>query len=134
MTETIPNSLMTAYIDAISHAEESDYLPASPNDYRVNAHFHALDRACHNDIQYLSRILSAVDIEDEDPDAVEFLRQSLMSAKRLRLWNIEAFNQAPPVEHPHRWGLNKDWDGAALAKENTESLARMWAWEHKADA
>lgn len=90
---TIPNSLMEAYTDAISYAEEFDYLPSSPNDYRVNAHFHALDRACHNDIQYLSRHLSAVDIENDDPDAVEFLRQSLLSAKRLRMWNIEAFNK-----------------------------------------
>lgn len=89
---TIPNSLMTAYTDVINYAEESDFLPASPNDFLVWAHFHSLDRACRNDIEYLSRHLAADDIEEEDPDAVDFLRQSLLDAKRLRMWNIEAFN------------------------------------------
>ncbi|QNI53601.1 hypothetical protein SynBIOSE41_01080 [Synechococcus sp. BIOS-E4-1] len=92
LPKPIPSGLMTAYTDVINHREESDFLPTDPNDYLVWAHFHSLDRACRNDIEFLSCMLPAVEEEEEDPSAAQFMRQCLRDAKRLRRWNVEAFN------------------------------------------
>lgn len=93
ITTTIPRDLRTAYVDAVSHSDKLHPLPSNPDDFRLEEHFQALDRACHNDISRLVQTLVGVDPEnDEDPNATAFLRHSWAEAQRLRLWNIEAFN------------------------------------------
>jgi hypothetical protein len=93
MSTPIPHSLLDAYQDVIQHKAECDYLPLNPNEFHVLAHYQALDRACSNDIKWLTRHLDGSD--GEDPNAVLFLQESLLAAKRLRMWCIEAFNAEP---------------------------------------
>ena len=107
----IPNGLKTAYGDVLSHQNQPYVLPSDPNDFRVEEHFHALDRACHNDIQYLTETIQWADTQEEDTDpcSTQFLRDCCLQAKRLRLWNIEAFN-AIGEDWEARLRCNSGWD------------------------
>lgn len=62
------------------------------------------------------------------------LLEALADEHRWDVVAAEAEASEPVTLGHRRWGLNRDWDTAALAQEAATSQARMAAWEQRAAA
>jgi len=96
---TFPPSLSQAYEDLFVNAA-SDALPILPK-YLTRDHLDDLRCACLLDIAHLEGTLgingwegrTVDEIDSEDPDAVIFLRQCCMAARRLLAWTESQLKQ-----------------------------------------
>ena len=94
-----PSSLNQAYQD-LSANSASDVLPNLPS-CLTRDHLDDLRHACLVDIAHLEGTLgingwegrNADEIDSEDPDAVLFLRESCMAARRLLAWTESQLKQ-----------------------------------------
>ena len=92
-SQTIPFPLHQAYEDVLPFCPEGLELPSNPAEFKIDIHYHALERACFYDLKQLGEATKDVDIDDdEDPNATAFLLSCIRDTKRLQMWNCDAFS------------------------------------------
>ena len=104
MKITIPNSLQQAYQDTKGSLVHSESLPEINNFQR--SHLDALSQAVFKNISYLKRSLKGSPEpgsedweEEEDQNAVLFLRDCLRDAKRLQGWIEDIRRVTDPIHY-----------------------------------